>query len=127
MYGRIVELYALTDSYGTGAYDYDSLLLVLSAYLNIGNGFVVSLIVIRRVEVRRLGRELSTAGIDHLESCVNVAGKLVARKLFELLVGIAIPLALHVFRPGDCSACNLRLIVGKILELVEEPLVNLGY
>ena len=57
MYGRIVELDTLTDT-DRARTEYHDLLLVAHDRL--------VLLLIRRVEVGHIGRELATAGIDHL-------------------------------------------------------------
>ena len=91
MHGGIVELDALSDADGTGPDDDDTLFLALG---NERLGFVI--FVIGRIEIRRLRRKFGGTGIDHFEYGLLMIRHLLPRELFNVLVEIAVMLALFI-------------------------------
>ena len=113
--GRVVELDALPDADGARADDDDALFLAL---VDEGLGFVVIELVVGRIEVRRLRRELCRAGIDHLEARAPVHGERLPAVTFEHLIGIAEPLAFEIFCLCELLARDGAFEFNEVQELI---------
>ena len=131
----VVELDALTDADGAGAKDQNLLLFRLT--LGSGLGFLLGdeacclvVAVVGGVEVRGVGRELSRAGIHHLEAgavvlhgqgvhlCQTADGLILEAVLLGSLV------LLH--RQLAVALCQTLFQIGQMLHLIQEPPIDLG-
>ena len=121
----IVKLNALTDADGAGAENKDLLLVGVAALGNERLRFVV--LVVGGVEIRRLGGKFCGAGIDHLERGLRGLGQGVhARQTLDRFVEETEPLGIQVLFRRQLAVFQAHLNVGQMLQLVEEPPVDLG-
>ncbi len=127
----VIELDSLPDAIGPAAQD-DDLLAVSRRRL--------VLFFVGRVQIRRVALELGGAGVDALEYRPNVV---LLAKLMDLLAGRAAVLHLERFaqaRVGEAHALDLaqplgvdrlraqlRLHIGDLLQLVQEPGIDVGH
>ena len=123
VHGRIVELDALADADGAGTDDDDAALFAL---FDERRRLVVGVIVVRGIEIRRFGGELGGAGIDHLIDRLAVVRHALPGEFFQLMVGIAEALALFVQGAGQLFAAQALFKLDQIVELMQEPAVDLG-
>ena len=122
LHAAVVELHTLADAVGPRAED-EHLLARVGAHL--------VLVLVRRVQVRRVGLELGSAGIHPLEDRVQVLrlalpGHLLlglARELRDALVGEAEPLPPLQLRQRPARG-DLALRLDQLLDFAQEPGVD---
>ena len=116
MHAGIIEFYALTYSDGSGT-QYQNRLFV-AVYVPVS----LVLVGIGRIEIRRFGVELRSAGIDHFVYRIAVFGNLMPGNAFQSFVGISQSLARQILFVIQCFSGNRGFKVGKIFQLVyKEP------
>ncbi len=117
---RIIELYTLTYSYRTGAYN-DNPAFFASADKLLS--FIVFLIVISRIEIRCLRRKFRRTGINHFINGVSAEVKRITRKFFDFTIGITQLLTAEILLARDLFPADFLFVIGKIFEFAQKPLV----
>ena len=84
-----------------------------------------AVVVVAGIEIRRFRRELACAGIDHLVRRQAGVADLLAGNGGDALVGKTEPLAAQVQLVGQVALGQQRLVIGKILELMDKEEVDL--
>ena len=122
MYGGIIELDTLPDADRPRTDDDDAL---FRAFRNERRRLVVRILVVGRIEIRCFRRKFRRAGIDHLIDRLPVIRDFLPRQLFQLMVGIPEAFALVVQRARQLFAVQAALVLDQIVELGEEPAIDL--
>ena len=122
--GSVVELDALSDADRAGAEHDDGFpvgIVVLQKFQSL------VFLVVGSVEIRSLRREFGGAGIHHFINREPGVGDLAPGNSLDDLIQIAHAFGFQVQLVGQLSLGQLLFHLNQLYQLVEEPLVDLGY
>ncbi len=120
MHRGIIEFDPLSDPNGTRA-DNDNAF----SFGTLDEGFrlVMFLVVVGRIEVRRLRRKLRRAGIDHFEYGAPVRRKLFPAERFQILICVSELFARKIIRLVQFLPLDFLFVTYQIKQLIQEPSV----